>query len=121
MVCLLVSFGGGVLAGVIVGWGKECSKVGSGGDDLVGVIVERGKECSKVGSAGDGLVGVVEEHRHCWGMGVGVLRQWGLRLGESFVVRGYGIVESVQLGWRGTRIGDKCVSLVASIGKCSWG
>jgi hypothetical protein len=77
MVCLLVSFGGGVLAGVVVG---------------------RGKECSKVGSAGDSLVGVVEEHRHCWGMGVGFLREWGLRLGESFVVRCYGIVESVRLG-----------------------
>jgi hypothetical protein len=77
MVCLLVSFGGGVLAGVIVG---------------------RGKECSKVGSAGDGLVGVVEEHHRCWGMGVRFLPEWGLRLGESFLVRGYGIVESVRLG-----------------------
>jgi hypothetical protein len=77
MVCLLVSFGGGVLAGI---------------------VVERGKECSKVGLAGDGLAGVVEEHRRFWGMGVGFLREWGLRLGESFVVRGYGIVESVRLG-----------------------
>jgi hypothetical protein len=98
MVCSLVSFGGGGLAGVVVEWGKECSKVGSAGDGLVGVVEERGKECSKVGSAGDGLVGVVEEHRRCWGMGVGFLREWGLRLGESFVVRGYGIVESIRLG-----------------------
>jgi hypothetical protein len=77
MVCLLVSFGGGGLAGVIVEWGKDCLKVGS---------------------AGDGLVGVIEEHCHCWSMGVRFLREWGLRLGESFVVRGYGIVESVRLG-----------------------
>jgi hypothetical protein len=98
MVCSLVSFGGGGLTGIIVEQGKEYSKVGSAGDGLVGAIEEQGKECWKVGLAGDGLVGVVEEHRHCWGMGVGFLREWGLCLGESFGVRGYGIVESIRLG-----------------------
>jgi hypothetical protein len=98
MVCSLVSFRGGGLAGVIVEQGKECSKVGLAGDGLIGVVEERGKECSKVGSAGDGLVGVIEEHCHCWGMGVGFLREWGLCLGESFVIRGYGIIESVRSG-----------------------
>jgi hypothetical protein len=97
-VCSLVSFRGGGLARVIVEQGKECSKVGLAGDGLVGLVEEQGKECSKVGSAGDGVVGIVEEHRHCWGMGVGFLREWGLHLGESFVVQGYSIVESVRLG-----------------------
>jgi hypothetical protein len=94
----LVSFWGGGLAGVIVEQGKEYSKVGLAGDGLVGVIEEWGKEYSKVGLVGDGLVGIVEEHHCCWGMGVGFLQEWGLCLGELFVVRGYGIVESVWLG-----------------------
>jgi hypothetical protein len=86
MVCSLVSFGGGGLAGVIVEQCKECSKVGLAGDSPAGVIVECGKECSKVGLAGYGLVGIVEEYCCSWGMGVRFLREYSLHLGESFVV-----------------------------------